>query len=30
MTSLLGPNGEPLNPAQYFQLVPDTTIERDL
>ena len=27
MSTLLGPDGEPLNPAEYFQLVPDTTID---
>ena len=27
MSSLLGPNGEPLNPAQFFQLVDDATVD---
>ena len=28
MSQLLGPDGEPLNPAAYFQLVPDEEIDR--
>ena len=28
MSRLLGPNGEPINPAAYYQLVPDEVLNR--
>ena len=27
MSKLLGPNGEPINPAAYYQLVPDDVLD---